>query len=355
MVQNRMLRTLVMVGALTLALASCKRQPAGVAEPLGSGTAAPAPSAAAETPAPAAGEISGTVAETMDASEYTYARLERDGSSIWVAGPQTALALGTKIGPLAGTAMPGFHSDKLNRTFEEIYFITSFGTVGATATPPAAAMASPAPATAGGEISGVVTETMNGGGYTYAQLDRAGTKLWVAGPETKLEVGSRLGAMTGTLMPKFHSDTLKRTFDEIYFINTFVVASPAIPNPHSGSAAATPAAPAAPIEKVTPAPGGKTVADVFAGKDALAGKPVVVRGKIVKVTGGVLGRNWLHLQDGTGAAGTNDLLVTSQATGKVGDIVVVRGTIATKQDFGAGYRYDVLVENATLDAAAVAP
>jgi hypothetical protein len=346
-----MLRILVMFGAL--AFAGCKRQPSGVSEPLGSGAApAPAPSGAPPAPAPAAGEISGTVVETMDASEYTYARLEHDGSSVWVAGPQTALALGTKIGPLAGTAMPGFHSEKLNRTFEQIYFITSFGTVGAaTPTPPVAA----APATAGGEISGVVTETMNAGGYTYAQLDRAGTKLWVAGPETKLEVGSTLGAMTGTMMPKFHSDTLKRTFDEIYFINTFVVAAPAIPNPHSATAAATPAAPAVPIEKVAPATGGKTVADVFAGKDALAGKPVVVRGKIIKVTSGVLGRNWLHLQDGTGAAGTNDLLVTSQATAKVGDIVVVRGTVATKQDFGAGYRYDVLVENSTIDTGTASP
>ena len=335
-----MLRIFV-IGAI--ALAGCKQQPSKL-ETAGSPTTTPntAPSHPVTE-----GEITGTVVETKNASEYTYARLDHDGTEVWIAGPQTALAVGTKIGPISGTAMPGFHSDTLNRTFDQIYFVASFGTAGTAGTAAPSAPAAPA-APAGGELSGVILETMNAGGYTYAHLDREGTKIWVAGPETKLEVGSKLGKMSGTLMENFHSDTLKRTFDQIYFINTFVVASAAIPNPHTGSGAA-PAAPAAPIEKIKPAPGGKTVADVFANKDALAGKPVVLRGKITKITSGVLGRNWLHVQDGTGAAGTNDLLVTTQATAKVGDVVTVHGTVATKQDFGAGYKYEVLVENATIE------
>ena len=105
-----------------------------------------------------------------------------------------------------------------------------------------------------------------------------------------------------------------------------------------------------PVEPVEPAKGGKTVAQVFEGKVELTGKPVVVRGKIVKFNGGIMGRNWLHLRDGTGAEGSNDLLVTTQATPAVGEIVVVRGTVATNKDFGAGYRYDVLIEDAAIVA-----
>jgi hypothetical protein len=122
------------------------------------------------------------------------------------------------------------------------------------------------------------------------------------------------------------------------------VAAPAMPNPHG----AGPAASTAPGEKIAPATGGKTVADVFASKNALAGKPVVVRGKVVKVNNGILGRNWVHLQDGTGTAGTNDLMVTTSATVARGDIVTVHGNVATNKDFGAGYSYAVLVEDATI-------
>jgi len=208
----------------------------------------------------------------------------------------------------------------------------------ATATPTA-----PAPASAN-DLSGTVVETMGAAGYTYARVDHDGTSVWIAGPETSLAVGTKLGAMRGSLMEHFHSDTLNRTFDQIYFINEYVIApGGASPNPHGAPAVA-----ATPVEKLAPAPGGTTVADVFAHKATLAGKPVAVRGKVVKVNNDILGHNWLHLQDGTGETGTNDLLVTTQAKAALGDVVVARGKVALDRDFGAGYRYPVLVEDATI-------
>ena len=226
---------------------------------------------------------------------------------------------------------------------------------------PAPAVAAPpsapaAPAAGDQQVSGTVVETMDAAGYTYAKLDRGTGQVWVAGPETKLTVGTVVGAVDGTLMPGFHSDTLNRTFEQIYFINSFPIAGSAPPNPHAGSAAAAnphagsaaaPTGKAPLIEKVEPAAGGQTIAQVFAGKATLVGKPVVIRGKVVKVNNGILGRNWFHIQDGTGAAGTNDLTITSAATAALGDIVVVRGTLAANKDFGAGYKYELLVEDAT--------
>jgi hypothetical protein len=223
--------------------------------------------------------------------------------------------------------------------------------------PPASAPsqpAAPAPATtagvaapaaaAGSDISGTVVETMNSGGYTYAKIDRGdGTQVWTAGPETPLAVGAKIAKVAGTLMPGFHSNTLNRTFDQIYFVTTFTVSGGAMPNPHGAPPASAPAV----TEKLAPVAGGKTVAEIFAGKDALNGKPVVVRGKVVKVNSGILGRNWVHLQDGTGNAGTSDLMVTTTETVAKDAVVVVRGTVATNKDFGAGYSYAVLVENAS--------
>ena len=178
----------------------------------------------------------------------------------------------------------------------------------------------------------------------------------MAGPETALAVGAKVGTVKGMLMSGFRSTTLNRTFDQIYFVSSFDVAGGA-PSPHGAPAAgaampnphgAGPVAGAGPAEKIAPAPGGKTVAEVLAGKDTLGGKPVVVRGKVVKVNNGILGRNWVHLQDGTGAPGANDLMVTTAATVAKGDVVVVHGTVATNKDFGAGYSYAILVEDATI-------
>jgi len=94
----------------------------------------------------------------------------------------------------------------------------------------------------------------------------------------------------------------------------------------------------------------RTVAEVNANRGELKGKTVVVRGKVVKFTPGVMGKNWLHLRDGTGADadGSNDLLVTTQGETKIGDVVLARGVVATDRDFGSGYSYKVLLEETTL-------
>jgi hypothetical protein len=105
------------------------------------------------------------------------------------------------------------------------------------------------------------------------------------------------------------------------------------------------------LSGIAKADGGKTVAEVFAEKDALAGKPVTVRGKVVKVNGGIMGKNWLHVRDGSGAEGTNDLTVTTAGELPApGAIVVVTGPVTLNKDYGMGYKYDVIVEDAAVKA-----
>ncbi len=92
----------------------------------------------------------------------------------------------------------------------------------------------------------------------------------------------------------------------------------------------------------------KSIAELYQEKDQLKGKQVKLHGKVVKVNNGIMNRNFIHLQDGTGEKGSNDITITSQDTAKVGDEVTAVGTVTVDLDFGAGYTYPVIVEKATI-------
>ncbi len=90
------------------------------------------------------------------------------------------------------------------------------------------------------------------------------------------------------------------------------------------------------------------VADVFAQKDTIGDKGVKLQGKVVKFNANIMGSNWLHVQDGSGTKGTNDIVVTTKSVVAVGDMVEVIGRVSRSRDFGAGYKFDVILENATV-------
>jgi uncharacterized cupredoxin-like copper-binding protein len=210
-------------------------------------------------------------------------------------------------------------------------------------------------------VTGPVLETMNASSYTYVRVKTDTGDVWAAAGEFKVAVGDRVTLALEMPMENFHSETLKRDFPLIYFTTRIAregeplpaAAGPAMMSAHGGSDSPGAGAPAAQVtEPIQPPPGGTTVAKVWADRKALAGKTVTVRGKVVKFNGGIMGRNWIHIQDGTGAAadGTNDLLVTSDAAAKIGDVITVSGTVAIDQDFTAGYAYAVLIENAKIES-----
>lgn len=204
--------------------------------------------------------------------------------------------------------------------------------------------------------SGKVVETMDAGGYTYVCLEKNGKKTWVAVPQTKVVVGSKMTFQPGSEMQNFPSKSLGRTFDSIIFSG----------GPAAGAApSGKPAATATPqgvtgskaqiasqdktikVEKAA-GPNAYTVAEVYAKRSALDKKMVAVKGKVVKVSQGIMGKNWVHIQDGSGdqQKGTHNLVVTTQDLSAVGDIVTITGTFAKDRDFGAGYLYKAIVEDA---------
>lgn len=225
--------------------------------------------------------------------------------------------------------------------------------------------AAPAPGS-----TGTVLASEQAGIYTYVQLDLAGEKIWYAVPTIEIKVGTAVIAPEGMLMKNFESKTLGRTFDEVYFAGGITAAEsgknpealPAGHPPVSGAQSlpadhppihfrTTPSVPATiDFSSLKKLENGQTVAEIYQNAADLAGKTVSIRGIVVKSSNNIMGRNWIHLQDGTGTTGSNDLTVTSSDTAAVGATITVTGKLATDLDFGSGYTYAVLVEEAALNS-----
>ena len=218
---------------------------------------------------------------------------------------------------------------------------------------PAAASAPAAPALS---VQGKVLEVKNVESYTYLRLSTPNGEIWAAVMTAKVKKGSTVTIENAIVMNNFQSKTLNKTFPQILFGN---LAGAAVANPAGGHAmgSAYPLVPTKKLDSINDAPvakasgpNAKTVAEVITKSAELKDKQVLVRGKVVKYNGGIMGKNWIHLRDGSGSAAdeSNDILVTSAAETKVGDIITVKGTVHTDKDFGAGYAYKVLIEEATL-------
>lgn len=233
--------------------------------------------------------------------------------------------------------------------------------------PPTSAPEAPAPEE-GGTLSGTVAETIAAAGYTYVRVRTAAGDAWAAIPQTTLQDGAAVTIVVQMVSNQFHSKTLGRTFAHLSFGTLAGPSDGAAPSPAPATGAALP--PGHPAtdglaaqrmsggpaslgtEKVEKAKGqnAKTVAELWAGRSALKGTTVAVRGTVVKFLPEILGKNWVHLRDGSGAAATkdNDLTVTTQEVAKVGEVLTATGTVHTDKDYGAGYAYPVILEDATL-------
>jgi len=197
-------------------------------------------------------------------------------------------------------------------------------------------------------LQGEVLEARNVDSYTYLRLKTSEGEVWAAVPKAAIEKGAKVTIGSQMTMENFESRSLNKKFDRIVF--GVLVDDAAKPAGHGGAAPAAVAG--ASVAKVTKAagPNAKTVAEVVQGKAALKDKAVLVRGQVVKVNAGILGKNWLHLQDGSGSAaeGTNDILVTTKDMAAAGDIVTARGTVRTDVNLGSGYAYKVLIDDAAV-------
>ena len=194
---------------------------------------------------------------------------------------------------------------------------------------------------------GIVEEILEVASYTYAKVDDDGNMVWVAAPKQKVEIGKTYYIKGAMEMKNFRSEELDRTFDSVLFVQELSIEPYLIAE--STPAAMPPGSKKSIGDKsdvsVEPADGGITIAELFQNKSDHADKMVKIRGKVVKFNAGIMGRNWVHIQDGTDFEGQYDLTFTTEDVFEVGTIVEVEGAVALDKDFGYGYKYDVLLEN----------
>lgn len=234
--------------------------------------------------------------------------------------------------------------------------------VAAPAAPAAAGTAAPAAASAAVDVplAGKVLQTMNGGGYSYIYIEQAdGNKKWVAVTQTVVKVGDQISFKPGMEMGRFESKALNRSFDSIIFSEGVLsgASAGAVPDPGKnegvspGSQGATKdKAAKISVTKAT-GPNATTVAEAYSKSAKLNKKKVVIRGQVVKFSSGIMGKNWIHIQDGTGSEKkkNHNLVCTSKTDiADVGDVVTITGTLIKDRDFGSGYKYSVIIEDVTI-------
>jgi len=96
--------------------------------------------------------------------------------------------------------------------------------------------------------------------------------------------------------------------------------------------------------KVEPCEGCITISNLIANKQSFSGKVIKVKGRVTKFNPEIMGKNWVHVQDGSEFNGGFDLTITTNDRVSVGDTLTFEGKIALDKDFGYGYFYSILME-----------
>ncbi len=182
--------------------------------------------------------------------------------------------------------------------------------------------------------------------YLYLQVSENKESFWIAVPTMEIETGETIYFSKYMVMKDFKSDNIDRTFDELLFVEDARKSSTPdeMKKIHSG---------AMNIEKkdinIQPLKDGKTIQQIYSEKNSLRGETVKVKGKVVKFNKQIMKRNWIHIQDGTGSENDFDLAVTSQEDVAVGDVVIITGKLSVDKNFGSGYFFPVIIEDAAIE------
>jgi hypothetical protein len=203
--------------------------------------------------------------------------------------------------------------------------------------------------TASNKIQGKITDIIDASGYTYAEVDTGKQKVWAAGPVTPLKIGDVIAFSTGMPMENFHSKSMNRDFPIIYFVSFFITDTP---NQTSKAASMVSShsqvkqkLAAKPVEGINKVEGGNTIAEIYTQKQKLNGKKIRVRGQVTKFTAEVMGKNWLHIRDGSTH---DDLTVTTDSMAAINDVVIIEGKLELDKDYSYGYVYSVIIEDARI-------
>lgn len=194
-----------------------------------------------------------------------------------------------------------------------------------------------------------VAEVVQTSNYTYLKVSENGAENWIAVNRQEAAVGEVYYYEQALEMKNFNSKELNRTFETIYFVQGMskepIAAAPETP---MGTKAVQPTLTVKEGISVAPAEGGVSIAVLYADREKYSGKSIKMKGQVVKINEEVMGKNWIHIQDGTKDGENFDLTITTLDKVKVDEVVTFEGTISLKKDFGYGYFYELIMEDAKL-------
>ncbi|WP_456377905.1 hypothetical protein [Lutibacter sp.] len=201
----------------------------------------------------------------------------------------------------------------------------------------------------------IVQEVIQVKEYTYLRVLENEKEKWVAAPSFKAEVGKTYYFKNGMEMPNFKSNELNRVFETIYFVEAIStdsngnnIQSTITTNTLDLSEKVSKPKLERKDVKIEPINGTITIAQLYGDMKSFEGKTIRVRGKVTKFNPAIMNKNWIHIQDGTESNGKFDLTLVTSEEATVGDIIVVEGEVSLNKDFGYGYFYELIVENAKL-------
>lgn len=308
------------------------------------------------------------VEEVLQTSQYTYLHVKEGESESWLALPKMQAAVGETYYYKEGLPMTDFESKELNRTFKEILFLDNISTsptiVEKSNTAGSAELTSSISGTNMENSAGpvpaashtvVALEVLQTSGYTYIHAKEGTKEQWLATAKMEASVGQTYYFEGGLPMTNFESKELKRTFKEIFFLdnistNPSATAKNTSVNTQNNQAASTGSA--INIEKkeikLKHAKDDITIATLLENKKSYSGKTIKIKGQVTKFSPGIMKKNWIHLQDGTDFSGKFDLTITTDQEAKIGDNIALEGIITLDKDFGFGYFYEVIMEDAKI-------
>ncbi len=199
----------------------------------------------------------------------------------------------------------------------------------------------------------IATEVIQVSSYTYLLVKGKSTKMWLVVPKFEAVVGEKYYYKGGMLMSNFKSKELNRTFESVLFLETISpnkvdLAIKSYQHNNKNSKKESNSTPIKITEIIAPISNGITVAELLKNKNIYKGKSVILKGKVTKYTPKIMYKNWFHLQDGTEYNDVFEITITTNAQLKVDDIVVIKGIVSLDKDFGYGYQYKIIIENAVI-------
>jgi len=197
----------------------------------------------------------------------------------------------------------------------------------------------------------VVDEVLPATKYVYVHVSEGANQFWVATALKDIHIGETYFYKGGLLKTNFESKEYDRTFEKIYLVSQFVPAKHDGSINHVHDMEATQSEPmnkdtAKTVRKIEKAEGSMSIVELVSDPQKYEGKIVQLSGECVKINPKIMDRNWIHLKDGS--KDDYDLVITSDIFVREGTVITIKGTVALNKDYGAGYKYDLILENGIL-------